>query len=123
MSSHAGDWDFAAGGHINLGESCVDAAIRELEEEIGVKALAEELKYVTMTSYGKNRLGWVYLIDWTGRADDFNFNDEEVSAVKWVKYEEMEEFRKKYAKKPLKNDDLTFLILDKWLETHEYFKG
>ena len=120
VSFYAGDWDFAAGGHINLGETGVEAAMRELKEEIGVDVLAEELEYVTMTSYGKNRFGWLYVVDWTERGDEYNFDDGEVSEVKWVKYNEMKEFRKKFAKEPLKNDDLTFLLLDKWLETRGY---
>jgi len=122
VSFYAGDWDFAAGGHINLGETGVEAAMRELKEEIGVDVLAEELEYVTMTSYGKNRFGWLYVVDWTERGDEYNFDDGEVSEVKWVKYNEMKEFRKKFAKEPLKNDDLTFLLLDKWLETHGYLE-
>lgn len=120
VSFYAGDWDFAAGGHINLGETGVEAATRELKEEIGVDVSAEELKYVTMTSYGKNRLGWLYVVDWTGREDSFGFSDGEVSEVKWIKYNDMERFRKENAKEPLKNDDLTFLLLGKWLETHGY---
>ena len=38
-----------------------------------------------------------------------------ISEVKWVKYNEMTEFREKYAKKPLKKDKLTFLALEEWL--------
>ena len=56
-----------------------------------------------------------FLIDY-GLVNEEYFDDEEVSEVRWVKYGKMEEFRKKYAKAPLKKDDLTFEFLRIWLE-------
>lgn len=113
-----GDWDFSAGGHINLGESMVEAAVREAWEEIGVNVKVEELKLITMYPFNRNRFAWVYLVDWTGGPDEFHFDDFEVSEVKWVKYSEMDEFRKKYAKEPMKKDRFTFDVIDLWLRLH-----
>lgn len=116
VSRYSGYYDISAGGHINLGESLIEAAIRECDEEIGVKISAEDLKFVTMRPSNKNRFAWVYAVDYSGRGEDFSFNDEEVSEVRWVPYSEMEEFRKKYAKPILQKDDLTFLFLEDWLK-------
>lgn len=118
IDRYPGDWDISAGGHVNLGESLVDAAVRETREEIGVKITADELEFVTMRSFNKNRFAWVYLVDWTGKKEDFHFDDNEVSEVKWVKYNEMDDFRKKFAKMPLKKDKLTFEMIDVWLRAH-----
>lgn len=118
VDRYPGDYDISAGGHINLGESLVEAAIREAREEIGAEITADELQYVTMIPFNKNRFAWVYAVDYTGREEDFAFNDEEVSEVRWVPYEKMEEFRKEFAKLPLKKDELTFLFLDRWLKMH-----
>ncbi|MBQ3320672.1 NUDIX domain-containing protein [Candidatus Saccharibacteria bacterium] len=115
VSRYPGDYDISAGGHVNLGESLIEASIRELQEEIGVKITASELNFVTMRPFNKNRFAWIYAVDWTRKGNDFKFNDKEVSEVKWVKYNEMTEFREKYAKKPLKKDKLTFLALEEWL--------
>ncbi len=115
-----GYYDISAGGHINLGETLIEAAIRETDEEIGVSITSEDLQFATMIPFNKNRFAWVWCVDWSERKDEFNFNDQEVSEVKWVKYTEMEEFRKKFAKPPLQKDKLTFLFLDKWLEMHGY---
>ncbi|MBR0430956.1 NUDIX domain-containing protein [Candidatus Saccharibacteria bacterium] len=120
IDRYPGYYDISAGGHINLGESLVEAAIRETYEEIGVSIEADDLQFLTMIPFNKNRFAWVWGVDWSQREDDFNFNDKEVSEVRWVKYAEMEEFRKKFAKPPLQKDKLTFLFLDRWLEMHGY---
>lgn len=118
IDRYPGDWDISAGGHINLGESLVEAAVRETREEIGAEITPSDLKFVAKRPFNKNRFAWVYLVDWTDRMEGFHFDDKEVSEVKWVKYDEMEGFRKEYAKAPLKKDDLTFEFLRVWLEMH-----
>ena len=123
VSFYPGDYDFSAGGHVNLGESLIEAAVREMQEEIGVDIGPQDLNFVTMYAHGINRFGWVYVVDWTGREENFVFNDGEVSEVKWVPYGEMEEFRKKYAKEPLKEDNFTFAALDSWLKLRGLVEG
>ena len=118
VSRFPGDYDISAGGHINLGETVVQAAVRETQEEIGVIISEEDLKFVTMRPFNKNRFAWVFTVDFTGREEDFRFNDEEVSEVKWVLFSEMDEFREKYAKLPLKKDFLTTESLKEWFLQH-----
>lgn len=114
-----GDYDISAGGHINLGESLTEAAVREAREEIGANITTDDLQFVTEAQFNKNRFAWVYMVDYTGREEDFKFDDGEVSEVKWVPYAEMEEFVAKYAKAPLKNDKFTFLALNNWFKMHD----
>ena len=92
--------------------------MRETREEIGAKITANELEFVTMWPFNKNRFAWVYLADWTDRVEEFHFDDKEVSEVRWVEYTKMDEFRKEFAKASLKRDDLTFEMLDVWLKEH-----
>ena len=113
-----GYYDISAGGHINLGETITDGAIRETLEEIGANISAEDLQFAFTKSFNKNRFAWVFMVDWSGKPDDFVFNDKEVSETKWVPYDETEDFRKKFAKPPLQKDDLTFVNLDDWLKMH-----
>ena len=120
VSRHPGMWDISAGGHINLGESLVEACIREAHEEIGAAINAENLFFVTMMPFNKNRFAFVYAFDYSGKEDVFSFDDGEVSEVRWVPYSEMEEFRLRNAKKPLAEDELTFKFLRKWFEMHGY---
>ncbi len=120
VSRYPGDYDISAGGHINFGETVTKGAIRETYEEIGVKITAEDLEFVTMRPFNKNRFAWVFAVNWTEREEVFSFNDREVSEVKWVEYAKMDEFREKLAKKPLKNDKLTFAALHEWAKMHGY---
>ena len=113
-----GDYDYSAGGHINFGESLVEAAVREAYEEVGATISADDLRFVTMRPFNKNRFAWVYVVDWTGKKDEFHFNDEEVSEVKWVLFNESEEFKEKYGKAPLKKDKLTLALLKEWFLQH-----
>lgn len=115
-----GKWDISAGGHINLGESTVAAAIREADEEIGAKITVNDLEYGFMQPFNKNRFAWLYFVDWTKREEDFSFNDEEVSEVRWIKSSEMEEFRKNFAKAPLARDDVAFALVAEWMKMHGY---
>ena len=123
IDRYPGFYDISAGGHINLGESLTEAAIRETREEIGADISAEDLQFVTMRPFNKNRFAWVYAVDWTNRADNFHFDDKEVSEVRWVKYDRNEEFRKKFAKPPLQKDELTFSCLKLWFIIHGYLQA
>ncbi len=120
IDRYPGDYDISAGGHINLGESNVDGAIRECHEEIGAEITADDLWLVTMVPFNKNRLAWIFAVDWTGREDSFSFDDGEVSEVKWVPFVEVNEFREKFAKAPLKKDQVTFEYLGSWFKIHGY---
>lgn len=113
-----GDYDISAGGHINLGESLVEGAVRECAEEIGITITPNDLRFVTMRPFNKGRFAWIYAVDWTNKEDTFKFNDKEVSEVKWVPLKETDSFREKYAKKPLKKDDITFKSLENWFKMH-----
>lgn len=113
-----GDYDISAGGHINLGESMQEGAVRECLEEIGADISKEDLKFVTMRPFNKNRFAWVFVVDWTGKEENFKFNDQEVSEVRWVAFDETEAFKKEFAKKPLKKDKETFTALSIWFSLH-----
>ncbi|MBR3177716.1 NUDIX domain-containing protein [Candidatus Saccharibacteria bacterium] len=100
-----GTWDIAAGGHINYGESVIDAAIREAREEIGVEIDKTMLSLAIVTpSLFANNILREFICDYTGRPDNFHFDDEEVSEVKWVPLEEFDDFIIKNAKTPLVED-------------------
>ena len=118
ISRFPGYYDISAGGHVNLGESVVEGAIREAREEIGAEIAPEDLEFAFTRPFNMNRFTWIYFVDWTGREENFHFDDNEVSEVKWVKYEDTTDFRKRFAKPSLAEDDLTFQNLDSWLRMH-----
>ena len=118
VDRYPGDYDISAGGHINLGETLVEAAVRETREEIGAEIKPDELRFVTMRAFNKNRFAWAFAVDWTGKNGEFHFDDDEVSEVKWVPFSKADEFRIKYAKEPLKKDNLTLAALREWFLQH-----
>lgn len=117
LANFPGKWDVSAGGHVNLGETFVEAALREAWEEIGIKVRAEELVLVAFRR-NKNIINMVYLVDWTDRGENFKFDDGEVTTTKWVPLSD-DEFRKKNAKAPVAEDDATYLLIRRWLENYE----
>ena len=84
-------WDVSAGGHVNLDEEKIDAAVRETKEEIGIDVDAKNLELAGIFIRWKIFV-CLYFYDWTGKDDTFSFNDEEVEEVKWVKYSDFNEF-------------------------------
>ena len=44
--NNPGLWDVSCAGHISAGESVIDAAIREAEEELGIVLDADELRHI-----------------------------------------------------------------------------
>lgn len=120
VSRYPGFYDISAGGHVNLGESLVEAAIRETREEIGAEIGPQDLCFVTERGFNKNRFAWIYAVDWTNHANEFHFDDKEVEEVKWVPFEMTYDFVEKYAKPSLKKDKLTFEALKNWFEMNGY---
>ena len=123
IDRYPGYYDISAGGHINLGETVVEGAIREAREEIGATITDSDLQFAFTKPFNQNRFAWIFMVDWTGRPEEFCFNDNEVSEVKWVSYAKTEEFRKKYAKPPLQRDDITFANLDDWMRMRGMVDG
>lgn len=98
VSHNPGKWDVSAAGHINLGETTLEAAIRETREEIGADIDPARLILVGSNLAIIHRILCVtYLYKWSG-SDDFHFDDDEVSAVRWVPIDEVPEFVRQNAK-------------------------
>lgn len=118
-------WDVSAGGHVNLGESELDGIVREAREEIGANLEKDKLEFAT------SFLRWkacvvLYFYDWTGKEDSFNFNDDEVEEVKWIKYSELEKFWPNL-KQGLGKDKIFEYYVKEWhqraLEKYEDYKS
>lgn len=86
-----GFWDISAAGHVDYGESPLDAAMREAKEELGLSldparlALLYVHRYnlpVPGTNYTENEFRWVYAYRYTN--DIIGESDGEVSATRWT---------------------------------------
>lgn len=95
--SFPGCYDISSAGHIPAGQDFRESALRELREELGVKAEPGELHevfthkgYVKDVFYGKPFINYeysrVYLMEYTGRTGDLKLQKEEVESVLWMDY-------------------------------------
>lgn len=97
-------YDVSAAGHIDLGESPTQAAVRETVEEIGVKISEKELRlicvhraYITAENGSiENEFQWLYLLELPA-ASDFTLAKSEVASVEWIS---AQEFRNEPFSKP-----------------------
>lgn len=92
--SHPNYWDISGAGHIRTGETVIEGAIRELKEELGVKANQNELKFIAIVKSTKDpknhEFGYVYLLENNNEIKDYIFEDDEVSEVKYVYFKDLE---------------------------------
>ena len=97
-------WDISSAGHIPAGTAPIVSAVRELEEELGVKCSEEDLTelftfsepYVDERSGHIDREVAVVFLLKVSSDTSFILQEEEVSGVRWIHYEKLlEDFYEK----------------------------
>jgi 16S rRNA (adenine1518-N6/adenine1519-N6)-dimethyltransferase len=87
---HPGAWDSSVSGHLDSGEDYLPAAVRELEEEMGISAEASELQEVAAISPSA-ATGWehvrLFMLRWSGTP---RFPCAEVETTLWMAHEELD---------------------------------
>ncbi|MGN1338805.1 MAG: NUDIX domain-containing protein [Oscillospiraceae bacterium] len=92
--SFPGCFDAASTGHIDAGEDAISAAVRELYEEMGIRARPSELVLLFRRKVSEdnvfhekrflnNEIKWVFLYRGTISEHSIHFEQEEISAVCW----------------------------------------
>ena len=102
---NGGLYDSSAGGHIDEGEDPLTAALRETEEEIGLKLQP-------------NKLIYVYLSDRTDKNDELVLNKAEVESVEWVSLEDFDMFVRARVKPPLRENVAHLPVLRAYIEKY-----
>lgn len=87
--------DISAAGHIDAGESAVESAAREAQEEIGLTIDSRKLKLIfcIRTPLDRREVDWVFLYQITDEVA-FRFDDGEVADVAWFSLAELKEMAK-----------------------------
>lgn len=92
--SHPNCWDISGAGHIRTGETVIEGAIRELKEELGIAVEEKDLQYIVTIKSTKNlknmEFQYVYLLNCDKEIEEYIFEDNEVSEVKYVHFQELE---------------------------------
>ena len=95
-----GRWDISAAGHIPTGETPEQAAIRELEEETGLKAKVSDLirigtwkfsVHVPEINFHNNEIDYVFLLRFDGDVSEIKMLDGELEQVKFISLGKFEE--------------------------------
>lgn len=92
--SFPGRFDTSSSGHIQAGDEPLESALRELEEELGIAAKAEQLTFAgtfrihyEKEFYGKlfrdNEISFVYCYREPVDDEALHLQEEEVEAVEW----------------------------------------
>lgn len=84
-STRPGAYHISAGGHINIGEDSVEAAVRETKEEMGIDLESTKLHYVCSTRIvgrAANDIVTVFLYQLQGD-EEFTYIDGEVDSYEW----------------------------------------
>ena len=81
-------WDFSAAGSAVAGDSSVDAAVREVQEELGVTLEPEELS-PALTMYGDSFFCDIYLVEKDVAIENLRLQESEVQAARWASEEDI----------------------------------
>ncbi|MDO8524701.1 MAG: NUDIX domain-containing protein [bacterium] len=113
-------WDVSAAGHIAAGEEPVTAAIRETEEELGLKINKEDLEF--LMAYKKELISgeidnkefyYVYLFRYDGSIASLVLQTEEVDDVDFFPIAKLEEELKSKPEKFVPHGDYWFFMIEK----------
>ncbi len=86
-----GMYSTSAGGHINLGETPVLAAVRETREEIGIQLEEGKLHFIGAFRVAHEPQNIRFVFDYQVQGDvGFRFDDGEVDSMKWISLDELE---------------------------------
>ena len=82
-----GKWDTSVGGHVNAGEKILDAARREMKEELGIGycILAYRYEYL-FTNHAESELVTTYSCIYNG---GFRINEEEIEEIAFWELEQI----------------------------------
>eukprot|EP01091_Cochliopodium_minus_P019669 TRINITY_DN8348_c0_g1_i1.p1 TRINITY_DN8348_c0_g1~~TRINITY_DN8348_c0_g1_i1.p1 ORF type:complete len:180 (-),score=44.81 TRINITY_DN8348_c0_g1_i1:155-694(-) len=99
----ADHWDLSVAEHLQPNESYKEAVKRGIAEELGVKNISEPIKmrdpFFVETSYNEGLLvdrefTELWRVEFEGEVGDFVLDPLEVSEVKFIKYDGLEEYSK-----------------------------
>lgn len=93
--SFPGCYDTSSAGHLDPGENFTTAAIRELNEELGIQVTAKELQYINRKeidrtdifhgeTFHNHELISVYMMEIVPADREIHFQESEISGVVWM---------------------------------------
>ncbi len=120
--SNPGKWDVSVAGHVSSGQTSIEAAVREVSEELGIKIDKKELKYILTyknsrqikENYMDKQIYDCYIVN-KQEIDIKNIKIQE-SEVEQVKLCELSEFNKLVQDKKVMNREELYNEIKKYLK-------
>ena len=108
VDNHPNEWDISSAGHVSAGEDDMTSALREVEEEIGLRLTPKNIEQIGTVKqmakregYINNEINPVYIVKMDLDPNKIKKQYEEVSEVKFMPYKEL--------KKLIENNDSSFV--------------
>lgn len=86
LKSHPLKWE-CPGGCVIAGETSIEAAIREIKEEIGIDIVPNELTFITTSLY-KYQFVDIYLLNLNIDISQLTLQEDEVTSACWISIED-----------------------------------
>jgi len=90
-------WDVSVAGHVGTGEDLLVSALREVEEEIGLKIKPEDLQFFKIRKINmvykeiqNNEFAYIYFLKFDGDISQLKLQDEELQAIKFFSVQKIE---------------------------------
>lgn len=108
-------WEVSCSGHVNTGEKSVNAAVRELKEELGVDIDGNQLEFlfedkeINITNndtFINKEFKEIYLLRLDLLIEDYDMQHEEVSEIKYVKHNKLQSLITKNPKEYVPHEKL-----------------
>ncbi len=98
--SFPGCWDTSSAGHIMAGDAPLESALRELEEELGLSAAPEDLRFGGTlhvrfeevfhgSLFRENEIIFLYWLERDVPEEEIRIQEEELEDAVWFSYEEV----------------------------------
>ena len=104
-----GKWDVSAAGGVAAGETTREAAARELEEELGLSALASQLRSVCTVTFN-HAFDDYFILKGDVDLRNLRLQEEEVSAVRWATRQQVLDLIRKDEFVPYSENFLAYLF-------------
>jgi isopentenyldiphosphate isomerase len=96
VSSNPGKWQTYFGGHVSAGMTHIKTAVKELEEEVGLKIDSTDLYLIDKGQFANDDHlhfyeSYAYLFN--GSPEELEFSDGEISEARWMQMSEYQQAR------------------------------
>lgn len=116
--------DISCAGHLSAGDESLDAAIRELKEELNLDIGKEELQFIKTIkksskyteSFINNEFSDMYILRTNKEITDMRYQEEEITEIFFVSYKKFKEMVKNRQPDLLRHEEefeILFSIFDK----------